>query len=46
MTQQRRCFVPAADLAAHRDPVLSRAVGLLGLTLDPEKAGDLFPAKW
>jgi carboxyl-terminal processing protease len=36
----------AADLAAHRDPVLSRAVGLLGLTLDPGKAGDLFPAKW
>ncbi len=36
----------AADLAADRDPVLSRAVELAGGTLDPEKAGAMFPVKW
>jgi C-terminal processing protease CtpA/Prc len=32
-----------ADLAAKRDPVLSRAASLLGVTIDAEKAGSLFP---
>ena len=36
----------AADLAADRDPALSRAVALLGLTLDPAQAGKLFPREW
>ncbi len=35
-----------ADLAAKRDPVLARAAGLLGIKLDPEKAGTLFPVIW
>lgn len=35
-----------ADLAANRDPVLSRAAALVGLTLDPEAAGNLFPIEW
>jgi C-terminal processing protease CtpA/Prc len=33
----------AADLAAGRDPVLSHAGSLLGMAIDPEKAGGLFP---
>ncbi len=35
-----------ADMAARRDPVLSRAATLLGVTLDPDKAGTLFPVEW
>jgi len=34
------------DMAANRDPVLARAAGLLGVNLDPEKAGKLFPIQW
>ena len=30
------------DLAAKRDPVLSRAAKLAGITLEPEKAGEIF----
>jgi len=36
----------AADLAANRDPVLSRAAQLAGLNLDPDAAGKLFPIEW
>lgn len=36
----------ASDLAAGRDPVLARAGRLIGLQIDPEKAGKLFPAEW
>jgi C-terminal processing protease CtpA/Prc len=35
-----------ADMAAKRDPVLSRAAALVGVKLDPEKAGALFPPDW
>lgn len=34
------------DLAARRDPVLSRAAALLGIKLDPEVAGKMFPIEW
>jgi C-terminal processing protease CtpA/Prc len=33
----------ASDLAAKRDPVLTKAAALFGVELDPEKAGSLFP---
>lgn len=35
-----------ADLAAGRDPVLSRAAQLAGTALDPAQAGKLFPVEW
>jgi carboxyl-terminal processing protease len=34
------------DLAAGRDPVLARAIAVLGFNFDPEKAGALFPVEW
>ena len=34
------------DLAAERDPVLSRAATLAGLKIEPEKAGQMFPVEW
>jgi len=36
----------AADLAAKRDPVLAYAASLVGATISPEKAGELFPLEW
>jgi hypothetical protein len=35
-----------ADLAAGRDPVLARAVGLAGGKISPEAADKLFPIQW
>lgn len=36
----------AADLAAGRDPVLTRAALLAGALVPPEEAGKFFPYKW
>jgi C-terminal processing protease CtpA/Prc len=35
-----------ADLAARRDPVFVRGAAILGVKLEPEKAGALFPIEW
>jgi C-terminal processing protease CtpA/Prc len=32
-----------ADLAAHRDPVLSRAAAIVGVEIEPEEAASFFP---
>lgn len=34
------------DMATNRDPVLAHAAALVGVKLDPEKAGALFPLEW
>jgi len=36
----------AADLAALRDPVLTRAAAMADINLPPEKAGKMFPVEW
>jgi C-terminal processing protease CtpA/Prc len=36
----------AEELAAKQDTVLSRAAALVGVKLDPEKAGAMFPIEW
>ncbi|MGH9756048.1 MAG: S41 family peptidase [Blastocatellia bacterium] len=36
----------AADLAAKRDPALTRAAALAGFELPPDKAGAMFPIEW
>ncbi len=36
----------AADLAAQRDPLLAHAAQLVGIEIDPETAGLLFPIEW
>lgn len=34
------------DLAAGRDPIITRAAAVLGLKIAPDKAGALFPIEW
>jgi C-terminal processing protease CtpA/Prc len=36
----------AKQLSSQRDPVLSKAASLVGVELDPEAAGKIFPFKW
>lgn len=46
VTPDETLLPTGADLAARRDPVLSRAAAAAGVKLDPEKAGALFPVQW
>ena len=34
------------DLAARRDPIITRAASLVGINIEPEKAGAFFPVEW
>ena len=36
----------AQDMSLHHDPVLAYAASLVGIKLDPKKAGELFPIEW
>ena len=46
VTPDEKIIPTGADLAARRDPVLARALELLGQNVSPEAAGTLFPVKW
>jgi carboxyl-terminal processing protease len=46
VTPEELMLPSAQDLAAGRDPVLSRGAALLGVDISPEKAGSMFPYKW
>lgn len=46
VTPDETMLPSAEDLAAARDPVLSRAAHLAGLELDPVAAAKLFPFEW
>lgn len=36
----------AQEMSMNHDPVLAYAASLVGVELDPKKAGELFPTKW
>jgi C-terminal processing protease CtpA/Prc len=46
VTPDETLLPTGADLTARRDPVLARAAELVGIKLDSEKAGALFPIEW
>ncbi len=46
VTPDKPMLPTAADMAAGRDPVLAYAASLVGVKLEPEKAGAFFPYKW
>jgi C-terminal processing protease CtpA/Prc len=46
VTPDESSLPSGAELAAKRDPVLSKAAALVGVELSAEKAGTLFPIEW
>ncbi|HEX2489130.1 MAG TPA: S41 family peptidase [Blastocatellia bacterium] len=46
MTPDELLLPTAIDLAAKRDPALSRAASLVGVELPSDKAGKMFPVEW
>ena len=46
VTPDEHLLPTAADIAARRDPVLARAAEFVGVKLDAQKAGALFPIEW
>jgi carboxyl-terminal processing protease len=46
VTPDERILPGPADLAAGRDPALSRAIELAGGNVTPEEAGKIFPQEW
>jgi C-terminal processing protease CtpA/Prc len=46
VTPDKLLLPTGAELRAQRDPVLALAASLVGLKLEPEKAGTLFPVRW
>jgi C-terminal processing protease CtpA/Prc len=46
VTPDETILPTAADLANGRDPVLTRAAEMAGITLSPKEAGNLFPFQW
>ena len=46
MTPDEVLLPTGADLAAGRDPIITRAAAMLGFEIDPQKAGGFFPIEW
>jgi hypothetical protein len=46
ITPDESLLPTAVDLAAKRDPALSRAASLVGVELPSDKAGKMFPVEW
>jgi C-terminal processing protease CtpA/Prc len=46
VTPDDKLLPTAADLADGKDPVMSHALQLAGITMDPSAAGKLFPYEW
>ncbi len=46
VTPDKTVLPTGADLRAQSDPTLSNAASLVGVKLEPEKAGALFPPRW
>lgn len=46
MTPDEMMLPTGEDLAAGRDPIMTRAAALVGIKIDPEKAGTFFPIEW
>ncbi len=46
VTPDEMVLPTAQELSAKLDPALARAAKIVGITLDPKKAGTLFPVVW